>query len=105
VFAIANFGQIKRRIDVLLVSKGQFMSLLLCVVLSFLFCLLPNFLFHNNLMRSHIVTLVLDAEKVLTMILTSRATRASYLYIYTTLDLLDTGLSMCYLDVLVLGRC
>jgi hypothetical protein len=75
VFAIANFGQIKRRIDVLLVSKGQFMSVLLCVVLSFLFCLLPNFLFHKNLMRAHIVTLVLDAEKVLTILFTNESSR------------------------------
>jgi hypothetical protein len=56
----------------------------------------------KNLMRAHIVALVLDAEKVLTVILTSRA---SYLYIYMALDLLDIGLSMCYLDVLVPGPC
>ncbi|ONM28959.1 Homogentisate phytyltransferase 1 chloroplastic [Zea mays] len=51
------------------------MSVLLCVVLSFLFCLLPNFLFHKNLMRAHIVTLVLDAEKVLTILFTNESSR------------------------------
>jgi hypothetical protein len=51
----------------------------------FLFCLLPNFLFHKNLMRAHIVTLVLDAEKVLTILFTNESSHYC-VYIFRVSD-------------------